>query len=618
MRRLFLLAAVIATVGCGSCDDDTSNNGNVDPNNTTADAGPTDSGTNLDADSDPADAGADTGTDTGQMGDAAQADMTTMPPTCGIYSDFCDGECIPTNTDPDNCGGCDIVCGAQEVCFGGRCIDSCQSGLEECDRRCVDPRSNSDNCGACGNACPAGQGCVDSNCVDAVDIDFDAATCAPGGVGIDLGDAAPEGSECAGDLAELTFRFGVCSCNDFDTNNPLTVDAFDSALGPYQPGGLGGGVGVNGEFVSNNGANISGTLWVAGASGITMNGDLNVGLSLLSGGRYQSTQDTTVGRDATVAGQLSTTKIFDVSDTLTLPMNEAPPSSATFTTLVNADVSVAEPCTECPPNAIDIPGIVAFHSDPANNDNALVGLDEDVFNPSVNAPNRLDLPCGRYYLTGLQATSPLTIVARGNTALFIDGNVTANNALTITLTPDAQLDLFISGDVTVNNDFTLGSPDYPALLRAYIGGANGFVANNAVDLGGYLYVVPGSITTNNDLEVFGGVYSGDITANNEWNIHYDRRVATIGETCDPDPDPDPGPDPDMGMPGDMGTPGPDPQCSLQDDVCMVDEDCCAPLSCVMGTCQLLDCVPSFGSCTDSSQCCNGVCTSATDGICVTN
>jgi hypothetical protein len=614
----------LAASGCGGCGDETGGGG-VDVGSTdggAVDVGPEDvgradvgasDGGGRGADSGPADVG---GFDGGSA-DGGGADVGT---SCGIYSDLCDGACIPTNTDPDNCGGCGVVCGAAEVCFGGRCIDECQSGLTECDRRCVDPRSDNANCGACGSACGAGEGCVEEECVDAIDVDPGAVACDGGGPPVDLGDGLTTGPTCAGNLAELTFRFGVCACGQFDINNALLVDAFDSSAGPYQPGGLGGGVGVNGGLVANNGADVSGALWVAGDAGVTANGDLDVGLSLLTGGDLRSNHEVSVGRDATVEGSLSANDL-SVADTLTLPTGATAPGSVSFGALVNADVDVAAPCDACPPSALDVPGIVAAFSDPALNDNAAIGLDADVFDPATNAPNRLDLPCGRYYLSGVQANRALTIVANGNTALFIDGDITANNALTITLTPDAQLDVFISGDVVNNNSLTLGSPDYPALMRVYVGGAGGFVANNPVTVGGYLYVVPGDIRSNNELEVFGGIYANEITANNPWRIHYDRRVATVGDGCDDPRDPDPDPDADAGM-GDAGGdagPGPGPTCGLQNDACGASGDCCAPLSCVGGTCQQLDCSEAFQSCATSADCCSGLpCSGGADGICIVN
>src|SRR5262249_57032262 len=103
-----------------------------------------------------------------------------------------------------------------------------------------------------------------------------------------------------------------------------------------------------------------------------------------------------------------------------------------------------------------------------NNDNASVGLDPGLFTHG-NAPARLDLPCGSYYLSSIASSGPLTIVAHGNTALYIGGSVTPSNDLTITLDPTAQFDLFIGGTISASAALRIGSPAYPPALRPYAG-----------------------------------------------------------------------------------------------------------------------------------------------------
>lgn len=578
---------------CGDCDDEAGRSGSNSGGSDASNSQPSDAGDGSDASPD---ASPDAALDNGDE--------------CGIYSTFCNGECIPTSSDPDNCGGCGVVCAGNQVCSGGFCTDGCTGGLTACDRRCVDTAQDSDHCDGCGLACGDGQGCADGVCVDTVDIDFDAASCEGGGPVIDLGDVVVEERQCAASLAELTFRFGACSCTDFDINNNFDVDAFDSNLGPYVPGGLGGGIGANGGFAINDNATVSGTMWVAGQTGVDFGGVSSVGMRLLSGGNLRTNEEGSVGRDAFIDGQMDLNASYDVANVLHLPIGVQPPGNVTYGDLSNVDITVDEPCTECPPdNLIDVGAIVDAFADPANNDNALIGLDADLLNPAPDNPVRLDLPCGRYYLSGIDSGEPVTIVAHGNTALFIDGDVKSNNPLTITLTPDAQLDVFIAGDVDTNNEFKLGSPNYPALQRVYVGGPTGFMTNNAVTIGGYLYVVPGSIDTNNEVEIFGGLYSNEIVTNNDWRIHYDRRITTVGRECD-DPD-------DPNDPNDPNDPPPTTSCSTVDDTCTTDGECCSPLTCVDGTCQLLDCVPPFGECTSSDQCCGATpCSSTTNGICV--
>jgi hypothetical protein len=72
-------------------------------------------------------------------------------------SDGCE---INTQTDPDNCGGCGVVCSANNMqtrtCVGGVCSGQCAAGFADCDGNkqtngCeVNTQTDADNCGGCG------------------------------------------------------------------------------------------------------------------------------------------------------------------------------------------------------------------------------------------------------------------------------------------------------------------------------------------------------------------------------------------------------------------------------------------------------------------------------------
>jgi hypothetical protein len=102
--------------------------------------------------------------------DASPDAKEDAPPGCGTgpacsgnNDTCCDGVCVDTATDPNNCGGC-----------GGLCL-----GIEGtcCESTCANTAGDPKNCGGCGVACSGvSQGaCEDSMCVMCMD---DIGTCA--------------------------------------------------------------------------------------------------------------------------------------------------------------------------------------------------------------------------------------------------------------------------------------------------------------------------------------------------------------------------------------------------------------------------------------------------------
>ena len=115
---------------------------------------------------------------------------------------MCGAECVDTDADPANCGGCGVACGAGDRCAEGSCCtpstetcngmdddcdgaidegsgsalgcaagESCSAGSCACDEMCggatcVDLSRDSANCGSCGTVCGAGLECLDSVCCE--------------------------------------------------------------------------------------------------------------------------------------------------------------------------------------------------------------------------------------------------------------------------------------------------------------------------------------------------------------------------------------------------------------------------------------------------------------------
>jgi hypothetical protein len=70
---------------------------------------------------------------------------------CPAPKSECNGACVDTKTDFDNCGMCNNACMMGETCTGGIC---CTMGLTNCSGMCTDTQYDAKNCNMCGNVCP--------------------------------------------------------------------------------------------------------------------------------------------------------------------------------------------------------------------------------------------------------------------------------------------------------------------------------------------------------------------------------------------------------------------------------------------------------------------------------
>ncbi len=531
------------------------------------------------------------------------ADVDDVPPgkSClNQYSRVCDDACVNVKVDADNCGACGVKCGAGEACAGGVCATGCGAGEQICGRECVDVKSNSDHCGACGTKCGAGKGCNAGRCVPSLDYS-DAKSCEGGGPVIDI-DWGGGQDRCSGAVAEAAFRWAACSCSSVQTTGAVTTDAFDSTIGPYVPGVLGGGVGVNGKLSSTRGVNIGGSLWVSdkGKNALQAKGkaaiELQVAGTTMLGSGFQ------VGGDAAVGGY-TLNGTFAVGGTLTVPDGGTMTGNATYQSLVRAPVTVADPCSCDAEQLVPIAAIVEARR--TKNDNSLIGLDSKALGKNGTV-NRLDLPCGNYFLEGIDSVNGTTIVAHGRTALYIKGNVGGTSRVTIKAMPDAEIDVFIDGNLQVTSGLSFGSKHYPAATRLYLGGSGGLNVTSGMDIGGFLYVYPGVVSSTGLVEIFGGVFANGIDITAGINVHYDRQIQRVGDSC----------------PGNPGTdPTPGNQCVSMDGACGASGDCCAPLLCNEGKCGLNRCLVTGDTCVYDSDCCGQICakdSGKNSGLCVAN
>jgi hypothetical protein len=491
---------------------------------------------------------------------------------CPAYQAFCNGQCIPVSTDPNNCGACNNACAGTKACSAGQCSATCLTGLTNCNHSCVDTNSDNQNCGGCNMPCGNGTGCVNGQCKPAAPLGPAPGKCAGGGPPISV-PTGGGGSTCTGNLGQQTFTWALCSCAGIRASQTFMTDAYDSTKGPYVPGGLGGGVGLDGDWSSSQTIDVGGTLWSSTSNGLMASSPMTVRQELHVGAGV-SVHQCSVSDDTYIDGNAS-------GSTLAIGKTLYQPSGATHTGVTAAafvpkTFTVPAPC-DCSPGAI-IPVAAIVAAKKTMNDNAAIGLSASLLTGG-SPPQRVDLPCGEYYLTGISTSIPVTIVAHGRTALYIDGDVVSSSPVDITLDPGAELDVFIAGTLSASQTLAIGSPNYPALSRTYVGGTTTLMISSNVRLATNLYDATALVSWSAPVEVYGAVFAGDFQSSQTVKIHYDREVVQAGQGCPP-------------APTDGGSAG----CGSCKD--------CNNQACVGGTC---------GACTDSSQCCaplvcsNGTC-----------
>lgn len=154
-----------------------------------------------------------------------------------------EGVCVDSQTDPDNCGGCGMVCGADEACVegecaclrscgdrecgddgcggscglcgddrlcggGGQCL--CVGALVDCGGACIDVRNDPGHCGGCDVLCLVYELCVAGEC----STEEPDGGCAPSCEGRECSDDGCGGScgEC--DSNEMCASGGLCLCRE--------------------------------------------------------------------------------------------------------------------------------------------------------------------------------------------------------------------------------------------------------------------------------------------------------------------------------------------------------------------------------------------------------------------
>jgi len=348
-----------------------------------------------------------------------------------------------------------------------------------------------------------------------------------------VGDGAGGTDICTGEIAEATFRFALCTCADYSGSNSLTIDSFDSSLGPFVSGQPGGSLGTNEHIEANGTITVGGDVIAAGALGISVAPTLDVGGNLADGGPLGTASATvTVAGDAQVAGDLSLAAMT-VDGTLTVPAAAQidVADSSGIPNLVRAPVSVAPPCACDPTDLLDVAGYVEAHRNANHNED--IGLDPTLLDDFTGEAS-LDLPCGLFFLDRIRGDGDLTITVDGRTALFVAQGIDLQAGMTVVVEPGGELDLFVSGNVVAWDAVTLGSAETPAKVRFYVGGAGSLSFSAPGTFGGNLYAPLVNVALSGGADVYGSMFVNRVASSAPLQVHYDRNVLDASDDC-PEP-----------------------------------------------------------------------------------
>ncbi len=152
---------------------------------------------------------------------------------CLAGESVCGGVCVNTDANPNSCGECGLICGADQLCDHGSCrlaVEGCSPNLLQCGQSCLDASSDPANCGVCGNECDALNGfCQAGACACSAGLTAcennvcsnlmtDVAHCGSCGTACLSGQTCQQGScvcaigntECSGACVNLMTDLGNC------------------------------------------------------------------------------------------------------------------------------------------------------------------------------------------------------------------------------------------------------------------------------------------------------------------------------------------------------------------------------------------------------------------------
>lgn len=395
-----------------------------------------------------------------------------------------------------------------------------------------------------------------------------------------VGDSTMSTETCAGSIATRVFDNSLCSCEDTNIVGYLHTRSFDSMVPGSTDDDWGAPVGVNRNYLTGGYADVGGTFVVAGTAGVTFGGYLRVRGDARFGGNITAVGYIRSYRDLWVRGNIVLAGVVTADrDLYAQPSSFIGAVTDVGGSTRRMSFTVDPPCHCGPSEIVDIASIVATGR--TENDNADIGLMPGVLDPVVGLGVDIELPCGRFYLTGISGLGDITLRVNGRTALFVEGDVNALGVFDIDLGPGGELDLFIAGNLTSIGAGSYGDRARPARTRIYVGGSGDVTIIGATGFVGNVYAPHARITAPGATTVYGSLFGREIDMPGYLDVHYDRSILDVDVDCPPPPG---------GCEMCGGTGCTDHTACIGGSCvsCTTDADCCAPLVCYPdGTCDSL-------------------------------
>jgi hypothetical protein len=233
--------------------------------------------------------------------------------------------------------------------------------------------------------------------------------------------------------------------------------------------------------------------------------------------------------DAFVAGALSGS--VRVKGVLHVPTGAAVGTDVEAQDTVREPVTITPPCP-CDPSFVDLSTVLSTAIDGAG---AHTGDDAAALGPggslSPVTATTVDLPCGTFHVSTIDAGGRLTLAVHGRAALVVTGDVSLRAGLSIILDSGAELDLIVGGRLSTSGGDVVGVPASAARFRIWIAGSESVVFDGAPSIGALIYAPRAAAVASQGFELWGSMLVDSLTLGGEVSLHFDHAALGAGSEC---------------------------------------------------------------------------------------